>query len=153
MIKKVKFLPPDVYQTVLEYAVIPTFDLVIEYGDKGIVFVKRKIAPYKNVWSLPGLRMLKSEEINDSLDRILFWELGLVADFNKKIFLGQYVGKFRTEKKRQDLSTGYYIKVNDNQKIKLSKEHFSEIQISYSVPKPIGAMYKFYLDKFLLLKK
>lgn len=88
MIKKVKFLPEDIYYTVLDWAVIPTFDLLIEYGNRGFIFVKRKIAPYK-------------EEINDTLERIAFWEVGLRLNFKKKVFLGQYVGKFQTEHKRQ----------------------------------------------------
>lgn len=148
MIRKVKFLPPEIYKTVLEYAVIPTFDLILEYGKSGIIFVKRTVQPYKNVWSLPGLRMLKTEEVNDTLERIAFWELGLKIDASKKVFLGQYVGKFKTEMNRQDLSTGYYIPVKDTQKIKLNKEHFSNVKISYNLPKPIGAMYKFYFEQY-----
>lgn len=42
MIRKVNFLPKDVYDIVLKYAVIPTFDLVIGYGNQGIILVKRK---------------------------------------------------------------------------------------------------------------
>jgi len=153
MIRKVKYLPEDVYQTVLRYVVIPTFDLVIEYGDKGIIFVKRKIAPYQNVWALPGLRMLKIEEINDTLERIAFWELGLRIDFKDKIFLGQYVGKFRTEKERQDLSTGYYIHISDTQEIKPNCEHFSDVKITYQLPKPIVAMYKYYFRLYEMSKR
>ena len=130
MIRKVKFLPKDVYQIVLEYAVIPTFDLIIEYGNKGVIFVKRIIPPYKNVWALPGLRMLKTEEIDDTLERIAFWELEVKINPKNKIFLGQYVGKFKSERNRQDLSTGYWITIKDNQPLKPNKEHFSTIKIS-----------------------
>jgi hypothetical protein len=48
MPNKVKFAPKEIFEKILEWAVIPTFDLVIEYGNKGIIVVKRKIAPYKN---------------------------------------------------------------------------------------------------------
>lgn len=148
MIRKVKFLPKDVYDIVLEWAVIPTFDILIEYGNQGFIFVKRTIAPYKNVWAFPGLRMMKREEINDTLERIIYTELGLRVDFRKKIFLGQYVGKFQSEHKRQDLSTGFFLHIADSQKIRLNKEHFSAIRIAKSMPKPIGSMYEYYFDQY-----
>lgn len=148
-----KLAPREIFEKILQYAVIPTFDLVIEYGDKGIIIVKRKIAPYKNQWSLPGLRMLKGETIDEALKRIAKQELGLKIDPGKKIFLGQYVGKFKTEHNRQDLSTGYYIKVSDNQKIMINQEHFSDYRITKTIPLNIGGMYKFYLKQYHSLRK
>lgn len=153
MIRKVKFLPKDIYNVVLKWTVISTFDLLIEYGDRGFIFVKRKIAPYKDVWAFPGLRMLKGEEINDTLERIAFWELWLKVNFKDKVFLGQFVGKFQLEQKRQDLSTGFYIKVSDNQPIKLNKEHFYSMKISYKAPLPMGAMYRYYLRQHRKISK
>lgn len=153
MIRKVKLLPKNVYDVVLKWAVITTFDLLIEYGDKGFIFVKRKIAPYKDVWAFPGLRMLKGEEINDTLERIAFWELGLKVNFKDKLFLGQFVGKFQLEQKRQDLSTGFYIKISDNQPIKLNEEHFYSMKISYKPPLPMGAMYRYYFQQYQKLRK
>jgi hypothetical protein len=153
MIRKVKFLPQDVYYTILDWAVIPTFDILIEYGDNGFIFVKRKIAPYKDVWAFPGLRMMKSEEINDSLERIAYAELGLKINFKKKIYLGQFVGKFKTEHNRQDLSTGFYIKIRNNQPIKPNKEHFYRVKVSRTLPRPAGAMYKYYFGQYIKLSQ
>ena len=51
MSKEIKFAPQEVFEQMLEYMVIPTFDLVIEYGDKGVIIVWRKIAPYQDVWA------------------------------------------------------------------------------------------------------
>lgn len=153
MIRKVRFLPDDIYYTVLDWAVIPTFDILIEYGDQGFIFVKRKIAPYKDAWAFPGLRMMKSEEINDTLERIAFAELGLKVNFENKVFLGQFVGKFKTEHNRQDLSTGFYVKINDDQPIKVNDGHFYSIKIAKTIPKPAGAMYQYYFKQYLLLKK
>lgn len=84
-----KFAPRDVFETILEWAVIPTFDLIIEFGDEGYIFVKRKIAPYKNQWAFPGLRMYKGESIDDTLERVALQELGIVIQPKKKILLGQ----------------------------------------------------------------
>ncbi len=139
--------PRDVFENILKYSVIPTFDLVIEYEKRGIILVKRKIAPYKNQWALPGLRMLKTESIDNTLKRIAKQELGLRINSQNRVFIGQFVGKFKTEQDRQDLSTGYLIKV-EKQPIKLNESHFSEYQITTKTPSNIGAMYKFYLNQY-----
>ncbi len=140
--------PKEIFEQILEWAVIPTFDLVIEYGEQGIIIVKRKIAPYQNQWALPGLRMLKGESIDDTLMRIARQEVGLTINPTEKVFLGQYVGKFTTEHHRQDLSTGYYVKVSDTQPITFNKDHFYDYMITKEIPnKNIGAMYTFYLEQ------
>lgn len=139
--------PRDIFENILKYSVIPTFDLIIEYENRGIVLVKRKIAPYKNQWALPGLRMFKSESIDDTLRRIAKQELGLKINPQNRVFIGQFVGKFKSEQNRQDLSTGYLIKV-EKQPIKLNESHFSEFQIATKIPDNIGAMYKYYLNQY-----
>lgn len=151
-----KFAPRKIFEKILEWAVIPTFDLVIEYGDKGVLIVQRKIAPYQNQWALPGLRMFKGENIDDVLVRIANDELGLNIDPSKRKFLGQYVGKFSTEQNRQDLSTGYSIAIPSTQEIKMNEEHFSSMRLITSrneIPSRAGAMYKFYLNTFFDVKE
>lgn len=99
--------------------------------------------------------MFKNENIQDTLARIAFQELGLKINPSKRKFLDQYVGRFKTEHNRQDLSTCYYFNILPNQKIELNKSHFSEYQIIRSnkeIPSNIGAMYKFYLNKYFRLK-
>ncbi len=132
-----KFAPKEIFDQTLKWFVIPTFDLILEYRG-GVIIVKRKIAPYKNQWSLPGLRIYKGEEITDTLKRIAKQELGIKIDDKKVKLIGQFVGKFRTEKSRQDLSTCYFVKVNDNQEIKLNREHFSIFQIAAHIPANMG---------------
>jgi len=152
---KIKFAPRAIFENILEWAVIPTFDLVIEYGNKGVIIVNRKIPPYQNQWALPGLRMFKGENIADTISRIAIKELGLKIDPSKIKFLGQYVGKFTTEHSRQDLSTGYHIKIPSTQEIKINSDHFSSMRLIVSknkIPSKIGAMYKFYLNKYFDLK-
>ena len=150
------YAPKEVFEQILRWAVIPTFDLVIEHSNKGVILVKRTIAPYQNQWALPGLRMFKGESINDTLKRIAQQELGLEINLENKQFLAQFVGKFKTEQERQDISSGYIIKINDEQEIKFNKEHFSAMIFVSSVeeiPQNIGAMYKFYLTKYFELKE
>ena len=152
MAKELKFAPREVFEQMLEYMVIPTFDLVIEYGQQGIVLVRRTIAPYQHQWALPGLRMFKGESIDDTLRRIARQEVGLEIDPRQKVLLGQFVGKFKTEHQRQDLSTGYWIKVSPRQSITLNQSHFSEVRITYALPRPMGAMYRFYLQRYQELR-
>ena len=96
--------------------------------------------------------MYKGETIEDTLTRIAQQEVGLKIDPRKRIFLGQYVGKFKTEQNRQDLSTGYLIKTDSHQEIKINKDHFTNYKIVNSIPKSIGAMYRFYLEQYFALK-
>lgn len=147
MIEIMKYAPREIFEQILEWSVIPTFDLVIEIENQGFLMVKRKIAPYKNQWALPGLRMYKGESIDDTLTRIAEQEVGLTLDPGSKVLIGQYVGKFKTEHERQDLSTGYYFKLPASTKITLNTEHFSTYQVSREIPENMGAMYRFYLVK------
>jgi len=140
--------PRELFVEILKYMPIATFDLIVEYGDQGVIVVKRKIEPYKNVWALPGLRMYKGESINDTLRRIAKDELGLTIDPEKKRLVGQYVGKFSSENNRQDLSTAYLVKVLNTQPIRINKDHFQKFKITTSIPQPMGAMYKYYLSEY-----
>jgi len=105
--------------------------------------------------TLPGLRMFKGEDIPDVLKRIAADELGLEMDLTNKIFLGQYVGKFKTEHSRHDLSTGYMIKCSTDSVLKVNSAHFSSfklIRFENEIPNNIGAMYAFYLKNYFKLK-
>lgn len=146
--KNTSLAPKELFDKMLEFMPIPTFDLIIQYGDQGVIVVKRKIAPYKNVWALPGLRMYKGENIDNTLKRIAQQELGLKINPKQKVFIDQFVGKFKTENSRQDISTSYVVKVSDKQKIKINEDHFYGYQLVKSVPKSIGAMYRNYLSKY-----
>jgi ADP-ribose pyrophosphatase YjhB (NUDIX family) len=143
-----KFAPREVFEQILEYVPIATFDLVVEVGGRGVVLVRRKIAPYRGVWALPGLRMHKGEGIDDTLRRIARVELGLEVDPSGKVLLGQYVGRFRTERSRQDISTGYLVRVAESVEIVANPAHFHGYRVTREVPGNTGAMYRYYLDEY-----
>lgn len=149
--KQIKFAPREIFDQILTWGVIPTFDLVINQKKRGVILVKRTIAPYKNQWALPGLRMYKGENIDDTLKRIAKNELGISIKTDHKTIISQFVGKFTSEHNRQDISTGYLINIPADQKIKFNKEHFSDIKFiknSKEIPSNMGAMYKYYLIKY-----
>lgn len=148
---EIKFAPREVFEQLLEWSVIPTFDLVVELpDDSGVVLVRRTIAPYENCWALPGLRMFKGEDIDDVIARIAEDELGVQVDVDGKLFLGQYVGRFKTENERQDLSSGYVVRALSGD-LRINTAHFSGHRIIKKhgeVPASTGAMYRFYLSKY-----
>jgi 8-oxo-dGTP pyrophosphatase MutT (NUDIX family) len=149
---EIRFAPRDAFETILKWGVIPTFDLVLSYGHAGVIVVRRRIPPYKGVWALPGLRMHKPESIEDTLRRIARVELGLEIDPAQRTFLGQYVGRFRTEHDRQDLSTGYHVPVDPSQEIRPNPDHFIGHAVVTEVPPRAGAMYRFYLERYLEIR-
>lgn len=145
-----RYAPRDVFDQILQFAVIPTFDLIIRFGDRGVILVRRKIAPYKNTWALPGLRMMKPEGIEQTLIRIAQTEIGVYIDPYSRKFIGQYVGRFRTENQRQDLSTCYAVSC-DSRDVILNREHFSSICFindKKEIPKNIGSMYRYFLETY-----
>lgn len=148
-----KFAPREIFESILEWSVLPTFDIVFVYGEQGIVLLKRTIEPYKNVWALPGLRMYKGESIDDTLLRVAKQELGVIIDPSQKTLLAQYVGKFKTEFQRQDISTAYVIRLKGNEELKPNKDHFSGMKITCDVPPKTGGMYKYYIQEYLALKR
>ena len=152
--REIKFAPREIFETMLEWNIMPTFDLIIEQENKGIISVKRKIPPYKNTWALPGLRQYKGEKFKDTLERIAKDELGLIINPEDAVILGQYDGFFKTEHNRQDISTGYCMKISEYQEIKLNNKHFSAMRFikdKKDIPSNMGAMYKFHLNKYFEL--
>ena len=146
-----RFAPREIFEQILEWSVIPTFDLVIESANQGVIIVKRRIPPYQNQWALPGLRMLKGESIEDTLIRIADKEVGLKICLTERKLLGQYVGRFKTEHQRQDLSTGYIVHIGAEDEPIMNPGHFSAMRFVKSpadIPSRMGAMYKFYLQRY-----
>ncbi|MDG4594406.1 MAG: NUDIX domain-containing protein [Candidatus Contendobacter sp.] len=142
--------PREVFELILDYAVIPTFDLIVRLPDRRVVLVRRKIAPYGNTWALPGLRMMKPEGIDDTLARIAQSELGISIQTEGRRFIGQYVGRFKTEHRRQDLSTCYTV-ATDATRIAINQDHFHGLRLigqASEIPRRTGAMYRFFLQRY-----
>lgn len=140
--------PRELFEKMLEYMPIATFDLVLEYEESGVIVVKRKIAPYKDVWALPGLRMLKGESIDACLKRIAAQELGLKNYSQAE----DITGSIRREISYRKSTTRYLHLLcregAEGAKISLNDDHFYEYKIVHSVPKPIGGMYQYYLNEY-----
>ena len=148
---KLQIPPDEAWETIRRYAVIPAFDPLIEVPGRGILLVRRRLAPYRGAWALPGLRMHRPESVPDTLVRIARQETGLEIDVDGRVFLGQYVGRFRTEFERHDLSTGYHVRATPLAEPRINPEHFTGhrfIARLDDVPENTGAMYRFYLRNY-----
>lgn len=147
MPKELKFASRETFEQILEWSVIPTFDLIIEVEPGKVIMVRRKIEPYADTWALPGLRMFKPESIQDTLQRVAENELGLRIAANKAKLVGQFVGRFKTEHQRQDLSSAYVVRALQGE-VMLNEDHFTGYRIINrlsEIPAKTGAMYKHYL--------
>lgn len=148
------FVSKEIFDEHLRHFPIATFDLLVQLPDhdNGIAVLRRRIAPYAGKWALPGLRMLKGESINDTLHRVAERELGIALVPDSKELIGQYVGQFRTEQGRQDISSGYLVHAEAGSEVQPNPEHFSGLKIVHNMsdlPKNTGAMYKYYLEQIL----
>jgi hypothetical protein len=97
--------------------------------------------------------MLKGEGIDDTLRRIARAELGLEIETAGKVILGQFVGRFRTEHARQDISTGYLVRACGEQEIRPNAAHFHAVRVGREAPGKMGAMYRFYLERRAALQR
>jgi 8-oxo-dGTP pyrophosphatase MutT (NUDIX family) len=150
MIKELKYAPREIFDQILEYAVIPTIDLIIWFEALGCIMVNRKIPPYKKTWALPGLRVMKPDGIDETIKRIAKNEIGIKIDPEDKKFIGQFMGRFRVENNRQDLSTCYAVSFVSSA-FQVNTSHFSGyrfIKKKEDIPARTGGMYRYYLDTF-----
>jgi ADP-ribose pyrophosphatase YjhB (NUDIX family) len=150
---KLQIPPDEAWEVIRRHAVIPAFDPVIELPGGGILLVRRRLAPYQGLWALPGLRMHRPESVGDTLRRIARDQAGLEIDTDARTFLGQYVGRFRTEFQRHDLSTGYHVRATTAD-LRINANHFTGHKLITSaseIPANTGAMYRYYLDEYFRL--
>lgn len=144
------YAPRETFEQILQFAVIPTFDLILEFPEQGVILLRRRIAPYQDTWALPGLRIMKPEGIDDVLRRIARQELGVVIAPSGRRFIGQYVARFKTEFERQDLSTCYALPC-EGQAVRINPDHFTRYRFVRSIeeiPANTGAMYRFFLTSY-----
>jgi ADP-ribose pyrophosphatase YjhB (NUDIX family) len=141
--------PDEAFAAMLQYGVIPTFDVIL-HGPDGVLLVRRRISPYANMWALPGLRILKGETIEVCLHRIARDEVGIDVNPAAARFVSQAVVKFSSNYRRQDLSSCYGFEIGA-QTVKLNEEHLSDWTFAWdmdSLPTPIGELYRAHLSHY-----
>jgi ADP-ribose pyrophosphatase YjhB (NUDIX family) len=97
-------LPEGTWKTMMRSMPIPCVDVIVE-RDGQILLGFRKIVPYKNIWSLPGGRILKGENPEDAVRRHLR-EIDISADIED--FVGVFPMRFPNHpQKRHDITLCY----------------------------------------------
>jgi len=121
-ISKEEFL--SIYSKVPRLAV----DLVLK-NEKGIIFTKRNIVPYKGKWHLPGGTVLLNERLNDAAKRVAKKELGLEIKITKVLGHLEYSEKNKQYARHTiaivllgEFSMGKIILNKEASKIKISKK-------------------------------
>lgn len=145
--------PDEVFESILQYSVVPTFDLILE-SVEGILLVRRRISPYNGLWALPGLRIFRGESVAECLARIAFDEVGLRINSARGTFVNQATVEFRTDSQRQDLSTCYAFELEiDN--VVLNDDHLSSwmfIRDVAEIPATTGGLYKEHLNRYFEMR-
>ena len=142
--------PPEAFREILRYCVVPTLDVILHTPD-GVLLARRRIAPYRDKWALPGLRVRKGESIEACLRRITANEVGATVDVRDRRLVHQAMGRFRTEEGRQDLSTSYAFKLEAFEP-RLNQQHFSAwrfIDPAGPLPSTLAALYRSHLRTFV----
>ena len=96
------------FQRVVEHAPLFAIDLIIVNGDNQILVGKRKNAPAKGYWFVPGGRVFKNETIDVAFKRICKTELGTEFDRSDSELLGIY-DHFYDESAFSDAISTHYI--------------------------------------------
>jgi len=97
-------LPEEDWRNVLRWMPIPCVDVIVQKGGRVLIGF-REIVPYKDVWALPGGRILKNERPQDAVKRNLK-EIGISAEIEKLV--GVFSVRFPAHpQRRHDLSLCY----------------------------------------------
>lgn len=122
-----KMLSPSEHRMILENTPICCVDLVIRKGGK-VLLVKRKMAPSKNEWWVPGGRVLKNERLIDTARRKAREEVGLKIKIERML---DVIEMFFKDGRYPNLKGGthgvsiVFLASANSKKIRLDKDHLA----------------------------
>jgi len=87
---------------------LTAIDLIIYYNNS-VLCGLRKNAPAKNTYFVPGGRIQKMELMNDAIQRIAIFELGITLDVNRINKLGTYEHIYVDSFVDDNISTHYIV--------------------------------------------
>lgn len=85
-----KFLPKEIYTTILEHVPIPTVDILFLNAKKELLLARRNNEPLFWVYYIPGGRVYKGEKSIDAVKRKSQEELWVDIDTSRLRFIGVY---------------------------------------------------------------
>ena len=130
-----EWMPDRLWNQVKRYMPIPCVDVIFEDSKGRILLGWRKIAPYRNVWALPGGRIYKGEPLQAAAKRILA-EYGLAA---RELFLvGVFPIRFPS---RSDLPVCVAARRPEGS-AKADGREFSRFRWTKRLPRGLGTNYR-----------
>lgn len=114
------------FKHLVKSAPLFSMDLVVLNEQKQILVGKRKNAPAKGDWFVPGGRVFKGESLVEAFSRIARVELGVEFDYLSAAQLGLYDHFYSDSVFGDDISTHY---INAPYLIQLSKETILDLPI------------------------
>ncbi|MFB6101241.1 MAG: GDP-mannose mannosyl hydrolase [Haloplanus sp.] len=98
-------IPEDTWRSIVRYVPIVSVDLIVCH-DGGVVLGKRRNAPARGEWFVPGGRVHKDETLDAATHRIARQELGVDVDIDRR--LGVYEHRW-DESEFDDVATKHYL--------------------------------------------
>ncbi len=87
-------IPTEIFSKIHELMPIVCVDCIIFTSNK-ILLIKRKLEPANDQWWFPGGRLLRNEQLDDGVRRIVNAEIGISID--KPTYLAHDETKFETD--------------------------------------------------------
>lgn len=117
---------------------VDIFIFTIKNDDLQVLLVKRKMAPYKDQWAIPGGFVRKEESLKDAARRELEEETGL-----KEVYLEQLYtfGKPKRDPRGRIVTVAYYALISANKQIKpipRTDVYEADWHSTYNLPKKLA---------------
>lgn len=130
-----------------------TTDMIIHHEDKGIIFIKRKNEPYKEMWALPGGFLEGGQEsIEEAAIRETKEETSLDFKVEDIKLVGVYSQPGR-DPRGPTISVAFYVNT-DNEKAKAGDD---ALYVNYfllnNIPKELAFDHKRIIEDYINLKK
>jgi ADP-ribose pyrophosphatase YjhB (NUDIX family) len=140
------WMSEPLWNKVKRYIPIPCVDVILENSRGEILLGWRRIPPYRNVWALPGGRLVKGEELAAAGERILHEYYLTAEEFS---LIGVFPVKFPT---RSDVSI-CIASTHHSGVAKPDGTEFSKFHWTGSLPKRLGANYKRMVQRWRLVRR
>lgn len=116
-----KWIPDDLYQTILQVVPRCCADVVVKCGDE-VLLLQRRIDPLKGFWALPGGMIYKGEMLAAAAARVARDELGIQVDTTAFRCVG--VANFYADMyMRHDICLTYLLELPEKPEIEIDYQH------------------------------
>ena len=144
--KQLDWIPESLWNQIKEHIPIPCVDVILQKPGGEILLGWRQILPYRNVWALPGGRLLRGEDLKTAARRIL-------AEYDLSAHDFHLVGVFRIRfPSRSDVPICVATR-HPSGKAKPDGKEFSSFRWVKRLPIRLGANYGRMIVRWREMKK